>query len=255
MKEFLTDTQDLIEQLYGPTILTNFPNYAQFWNKFIGVKTSQNNVLLPYGLKFPVLYPKPQKQFLNMKYRELSMSHYSLFCHLAGTRFQLHELQGNPIINTGESYFRHFEHFESCYMHLGTVFYQNYHLWDILFEVKGVSTGRSKSDLKNYLITKRKKYLWEKLEKLSSSSVDLRNNITHFARGASIIADGRCFVPVLNRKDVHWENQWKFRDWIDTKIKAEQDLTAVERFLDQLHACLIDELENYLKNANIKVRY
>ena len=184
MKNFSSDTKDSIERLYQSTILTNFPNYALFWNKFVGVKFSKSRNLLPYGLKYPTGMSASQRKDISLNYRELTISHYTLFCQLAGAHFQLEELKKYPIKHSRLSYFRHFEHFESCYLHLGIVFDQMYHLWGILFYLQGRGRNKIRGKLETYLTGKRKKYMWIKFKKLNSDSIELRNNITHFARGA-----------------------------------------------------------------------
>jgi hypothetical protein len=255
LKDFRTDTKDAIEILYQTAILTNFPNYALFWNKFIGVKPQKNGKLLPYGLKFPAGIATNQKKGISTNYRELTMTHYSLFVHLAGAHYQLAELKKTSIKKSKQSYFKHFEHFETCYMHLGIIFDQMYHLWGILFDLQGIGRDYTRRNLEIFLTTKHKKYLWVKFKKLNNNSIVLRNNITHFARGASKISNGKCFVPELTKRNINWEKEWKFKNWRNTTIKAEQDLINCETTLNELHSMLISGISDYLNSLSIGIKY
>lgn len=255
MLSFPSDTKDKIEKLYGPVILNNFPNYADFWNKFIGVKVSNNGVFLPYGLIYPATISDRDKKRMTGNYREISMSHYSLFCHLAGTHFQLDLLRKTPITRSKISYFRHFECFESCYLHLGIVYNQICHLWSILFEIIGIGRNQVARNLENYLTSRRKKYLWKEFQKLYINSVRLRNNITHFSRGANKIAHGRSYIPELIKENAIWDKQMKYKHWIETSVKIERDLTNWEVLLNKLHGFLIKEFDGYLTRNRINVNY
>jgi hypothetical protein len=219
------------------------------------VKFSKSRKLLPYGLKFPDGMSANQRKDISLNYRELTMTHYSLFCHLAGAYFQLEELRKYPIKHSRISYFRHFEHFESCYMHVGIIFDQMYHLWGILFYLQGKGKINIRGKLETYLTGRRKKYMWIRFKKLNSNSIELRNNITHFARGANIISNGKCYVPEITKKNINWETQWKFKNWIETSIKANTDLVNCEITLNELHLLLISEFEDYLNNSGIDIRY
>jgi hypothetical protein len=255
LKNFRTDTKDAIEKLYQSAILTNFPNYAVFWNKFIGVKISKKGKLLPYGLKFPAGILANQKKSISSNYRELTMTHYSLFVHLAGVHYQLAELKKTPIKKSRQSYFKHFENFETCYMHLGIVFDLLYHLWDIMFDLRGIGRNNARRNLERFLTNKHKKYLWVEFKKLNNNSIVLRNNITHFARVASIISNGECFVPEITKKNINWEKQWNFRNWKNTTIKTDQDLNNCETTLNELHSVLITEFSDYLNSLGIVIKY
>ncbi len=147
MKNFERDSKDCIEQLFKKRILKKFPLYATFWNIFIGNK--EKAPLKPYGLKIPASL-KTRKKDIASTYLEITYSHYTLFCHLAGAHFQLKELKRSlKYKNPWEKHFRHWEHFEVFYIHLGNAMYQVYHLWKLLFLFKNIA-GKVRILLKNF---------------------------------------------------------------------------------------------------------
>ena len=137
MSDFIKGTKDLVEQLYGEQVSKNLPNYGAFWVKFIG--DPKKDVPMPYGLNFSKASHGTNIAQINPNYEELCMAHYSLFCHLSGAHFQLELLKeslGLPESNTRS--FKHWEAFETGYIHLGSAFYQMYHLWGLIFLLKGI---------------------------------------------------------------------------------------------------------------------
>lgn len=252
---FQSDTKDKTEQLYLADVLRNFPKYSDFWNKFIGVKISKNGALLPYGLTFPTGMSLTQKKDLNNSYRKISMYHYSLFCHLAGTHYHLELLKKTPITSSKKSYFRHFEELELCYIHLGVVQNQFANLWKILFNFIGIRERYFSAKMLNYLTPKRKKYLWNNLQSLHRNSIRFRNNIVHFSRGASRIAFNKSYISEIIKRNINWDNQLNYKDWIESSIKIQNDLTDWEIIINKLHDLLINELDTYFGSIGVSIKY
>lgn len=90
MKKFPEMTEDRIERLFAPKILADFPYYAEFWQKFIGVRLEPpRDRFLPYRLEMPNTLPDSCKVL--HCYEKVSMRHYSQFCDLAGAHYQLEQ--------------------------------------------------------------------------------------------------------------------------------------------------------------------
>ena len=124
--------------MYGREILRFFLGSGEFWSKFIGVKV-RRGLLLPYGLRIPSRMSGDRpSQGCRAGYEDLSMAHYSLFCHLAGAHFPVQELRALSLlpIASKTSRFRHWEAFESVYLHLGICFNEFSHLWKSFFLIK-----------------------------------------------------------------------------------------------------------------------
>lgn len=261
MKNFTNDTKDCIERLYKDKILAKFPLYAEFWNKFIGVRdNNRNGLLTPYGLIIPRTLQVDKTQ-VRKSYMEMTYAHYTLFCNLAGAHYQLENLSNTKQL--GDTRIRHFQHwecFESIYSHLVMAQYQVYHLWRLIFSLQGASVsngqGGVKGALERLLIRKRKKYLLKKNEKTYKEIVILRNNITHFSRGISrILNGGEYAIPRRVKKNIHWNKHLRYKSWVKTNIKAKNDLSMVEKLCNELHVLLIEEFERYISNTGIRIKY
>jgi len=259
MKEFLKDTKESIEQLYGSVICQKFPMYSTFWNKFIGGKAI-NGIPCSYGLVIPnSLKSKVQ---IDETYTEISHTHYTLFCHLAGAHFQLENLKSSlKITDDRKRYFEHWEYFDVFYMHLGIVMYQIYHLWGLVFLLEGVIVRDENGDfrdsrksLKKFLREENKKLL-DELESIDDEVKILRDNITHYMRTAFYPTRSGYAIPCKITKNMNWKECYKKPPYIETHFKTKSDLMHIESFLDKLHALLFKKFEDYLFKNKIKVDY
>jgi len=154
-----------------------------------------------------------------------------------------------------KKHFRHWEHFEVFYLHLGNAMNQIYHLWDILFKLKGIK-GKARSNLENLLIKRKKKYLCRKIAKIDKEIIVLRNNITHYARGIHYpLPDGRYTVPLVTKSKHSWEMQSRCKMFRETSAKCTDDLENFEKTINNLHKALIEELDVFIDYSAIKVKY
>jgi len=264
MKYFSRDTKDCIEKLYRGVIIKEFPLYATFWNRFIGVKENQKTgYLRPYGLRFPPL-PRTTVKDICSAYLELTYAHYTLFCNLAGAHFQLGELKRSlKITDFTKRHFRHWEHFEALYLHLGICMYQIYHLWGLIFLLQGKLNRNNagiikgaEGKLRDLLKRKRKTYLCLDIDKINKEIKIIRDNITHFARIAHrILPNGDYAIPHRIVKNVHWDKQLKTKEYQETTIKAKTDLNNIEKIFNKLHQIMLVEFDNYLNINGIRVKY
>jgi len=256
---FIQNTKDIIEQLYGPEITKLFPNYAKFWGKFIG--DPKKDVPVAYGLLFDSSIKTKDKEQINEIYDEICMAHYSLFCHLAGTHFQLKNLKKVLKLDDPKGkYFEHWETFEVCYFHLGSVFYQMYHLWGLVFLLKKEVTrdkiGRFRHSIKEklrlYLKKEGQGSLCTKIDELDEEIKDLRDNIVHFSRGASEIHFGEFYIPLKSEREA-WAKQHEANEWLETSRKTKNDLEETEKLINIIHSFLVKEFEEFLSKNNIRV--
>lgn len=258
MKIFLQNTKDVVEQLYGSEITKLFPNYAKFWEEFIGDPKKARPV--SYGLLFDSSISTKDQGQINEIYDEICMAHYSLFCHLAGTLFQLENLKNIlKLDDSKKKYFEHWETFEVCYFHLGSAFYQMYHLWGLIFLLKKELTrdnkGRIrgiKKRLKNYLNNEGQGSLCRKIDELDEGIRDLRNSIVHFARGAAKIVSGEFWIP-LRVQQKTWVTQHRTNKWLETSAKTKKDLEETEKLINSIHNFLIKEFREFLRKNRIRV--
>lgn len=256
---FIQQTRDIIEQLYGSEITKLFPNYSVFWEKFIG--DPKKDIPVAYGLIFPSDIAAERHEEVEKIYDEICMAHYSLFCHLAGTHFQSENMKGIlKLDDFKRKYFEHWETFEVCYIHLGSAFYQMYHLWGLIFLLRNEVTidkrGRFqpsiKTKLKDYLKNLSQDSLCEKIDKLDEEIKNLRDNIVHFSRVASEVHFGEFYIPKMIEPEA-WKKQHEKEEWLETSRKIRKDLEETEKLINSIHDFLIREYGDFLTTNKIKI--
>jgi hypothetical protein len=257
---FINKTKDVVEQLYGANVTQDFPNYAEFWIRFIGDPKKEKPGA--YGLLYDIQFDNDKKEKIDKVYNEVCMAHYSLFCHLAGAHFQSEQLENIlKLADSKDKIFQHWETFEIAYFHLGSVFYQVYHLWDLLFLLKGEVTRHNHrfrpsitEKLKNYLELKGQNALFEEVDKTTEDIRDIRDSIVHFSRTASLYLNGEFLIP-FNLKQTIWSEQAKEGKWLETYRKTKSDLRKTEKVINTMHDYLIIEYEDFLKSKQIQINY
>ena len=248
----LKDSKDAIEQLYGSVILKYFPNYEVFWEKFIGNPNAER--IEPYRYVFPSSIDSNEKNRILREYERVQMVHYSLFCHLAGAHFQLKELQNTgKIQDTKERYFRHWEHYEVGYMHLGSVFYMFEALWKIVLKLKGYPENFRK--LQAYLGLKGKNGLIKKLDEVATVVRVRRDQAVHYGRMFARSRKGRFYVPFKVHRDMNWSEMHACTQWIPTVVILRQDIVETKKLINVLHEILIREYEDFINQKDIQIDY
>ena len=257
---FVKGTKDFVEHLYGSTITVSFPNYAKFWSDFVG--NPNYRVPKSYGLLYKTNITEGERKTVNSIYEEICMAHYSLFCHLAGTHFQMHNLSKLRKSTKGmpKKYFEYWETFEVCYFHLGSAFYQMYHLWGLIFLLENRVTRRSdgsfsrsiKPLLKNYLSNAGQGLLCKEIDDLDGSIKVLRDNIVHFSREASDYVNGEFLIPAELEKKI-WTKKHDTKNWLETSRLTKEHLMRTEKLIDAIHHYLIMEFKDFLTKRGIAV--
>jgi hypothetical protein len=250
----LKSSRDSVEQLYGSIVLENFPNYEKFWVEFIGDPRAKQ--VQPYEYSFPKsVHPKEQRR-INEVYEKIQITHYTLFCHLAGAHFQGKELKNAESINDPkERYFRHCEHFEAAYMHLGSAFYVLETLWNIILKLAGYPSGNQRlGKLVNYLNQKGRTDLVSKLDDANRLLMVRRHLPVHFGRAFAKWHKGHLYVPLSVRKDMMWSQGAQTEDWRRSDRQLAFDLINTEKLINDLHGILIDEYRRFLASKNIQIK-
>lgn len=263
MSNFINGTKDLVEQLYGAEISKNFPNYGEFWIKFIG--DPRKSTPEHYALDFTNVGKGTNIGVINDNYEELCMAHYSLFCHLSGAHFQLELLM--EILKLPESKtrsFKYWEAFETGYLHLGSVFYQMYHLWGLVFLLREEATRKKdkrdreyfdpkpKQKLEQLLVSEGQGALNARKAKIDLNITALRDSIVHFSRSASYYLNGEFLIPIKN-KQVIWSKQ-ATDEVYETSGKLQDDITETEKIVNDIHFYLIQQYEDFLTTNKIVVK-
>lgn len=249
MKKFPETTRDKIEQLFAPQILPYFPYYAEFWEKFIGVRSE--NRLLPYQLCISAAATNGQ-QILRY-HEEISMRHYSQFCQLAGAHFQL-EKATEALRETNEAW-RHFlfwEAFDNFYQHLGNARNQMYGLWEAIQNINK-SLPRK---LREYLESRDKSELWREFYRWEQETITLRNNIVHYSRGGAPYSNRTYWLPLPIQKNVAWsETLAQCKSFQEATKKMKKDLSELESLLNTVQRLMGSELEKSFELLGVKIAH
>lgn len=246
----LQDSKDAIEQLYGNVVLRYFPNYEKFWAKFIGNPNAER--VEPYRYVFPSGMNVKEKDRIFKGYERVQMVHYSLFCHLAGAHFQLKELENTENIqDPKERYFKHWEHYEVGYMHLGSAFYMLESLWKTILKLKGYP--KKLRELKQYLISKEQNEFVKRLDEVKTSVKIRRDQAVHYGRMFTRSHKGRFYVPLEVHRDMKWSERIETAEWIKTDVKLREDIIETEKLIDALHDFLISEYEGFVIQKDIQI--
>ena len=248
----MKDSKDTIEQLYGSVILKNFPNYETFWRKFIGNPNAQKPE--PYKYIFPPSTDAQLKDKIQKQYEKIQITHYSLFCHFAGSHFQLKELESTENLNDPkERYFRHWEHFEVGYLHLGSVFYLLEVLWNIVIKLRSISQYKFGE---RFLRSKGKSGLAHRLKEAKENVRTMRDLIVHRGRAfTSFRHKGKFYIPLRVSMDMLWSQSIEVTEWLETTQKLAEDIIETEKLINDIHTFLISEYGNFIKSKNIKIDY
>jgi hypothetical protein len=251
VKKFPEMTEDRTERLFAPKILARFPYYAEFWQKFIGVRLDSVGRLLPYRLEIPDTSRDRRK--IVTCHEKLSMRHYSQFCHLAGSHYQLEQAAKAPTME--DEAMRHFlfwEAFDNFYQHLCGAREQIYSLWVLL---RRLNENLPKG-LKSYFTGKGNEALWQRIAKWDDEVITVRNNIVHFSRIGAPFGHGTYWIPLPIRKDQLWSDtmpQPKQIQEVTKKMAA--DLDELELLLDQVLRFFGDELEKAFQSMGVSICY
>jgi hypothetical protein len=248
----LQDSKDSIEQLCGKCVLENFPNYEVFWRQFIGNPNAERPE--PYTYVFPTNMGTEEQEMIQKRYEKVQIAHYSLFCQLAGAHFQLKELRNSESIKEPrERYFRHWEHFEAGYLHLGSIFYLLEALWNVVIKLQGVPQHKFGED---FLLSRKENKLAMRLMETQDNVKTVRDLMVHRGRAfTSLYHKDKFYIPLRVSVDMVWSQSFKVKENIETVQSLDDDILATEKLLNDLHTLLIDEYGSFIKSKNIKIDY
>ena len=253
--KFPADTLDRIEQLYAPQVLKNFPYYGEFWEEFVGRDKGEGQLLLPYGLDFPCGVSKVEKERISEIYERICVHHYSLFCQLAGAHFQL-EQAGNALKENDDKrrHFLFWEAFENFYIHLGNARFQMCNLWEETCRIACLTYPQNEDGLLKYLRDNGRQDLVNNVEEIRDNIIKVRNNIVHYARNAYILIDGKYYIPLPIKKESNLSEMLNHKEAQEAVKKMENDLTKLEKMLNEILPYAGKELQKGLDSMGIAVR-
>lgn len=249
----MQDSKDSIEQLYDNDVLEHFPNYEVFWRQFIGNPNAERPEAYTYI--FPSSMETRNIEAIQKQYEKVQIAHYSLFCQLAGAHFQLKELESTENIRESrERYFRHWEHFEAGYMHLGSVFYLLAQLWNIVIRLEGIPKQEEFGE--KFLLSRKENELAKRLTETEENVKTIRDLMVHRGRAfTTFFHKNKFYIPLKVVMNMVWSQSLKVNEMTETTERLREDIVATEKLLNELHICLICEYENFIKAKNIRIDY
>ena len=251
VKKFPEMTEDRIERLFAPKILANFPYYAEFWQKFIGVRMDSAGRFLPYRLKMRDALCDGRKVLTC--HEKISMRHYSQFCHLAGAHYQLEQaLKALAMEDETRRHFLFWEAFENFYQHLSGAREQMDSVWGLLRRLD----ANLPKDVKSYLTSKGSEVLWQRIAEWDHDVATIRNSIVHFSRIGAPFGNGTYWIPLPIQKDPLWSDTLPQPKRIqEATKKMTKDLHELELLLDQAQRLIGDELEKTFQSMGVIICY
>ena len=244
-QKFPKDTRDEIEQMFADKVLTEFPSYGKFWEKFVGVDVNRlSESLWPRPPKFPTGYEDAEKEDFEKTQIWIARVSYGIFCNFAGAHYQLEQyLKQIPIKDRG-AFFRAIEAVECAYLHIGDVAYGLERLWG---KIRKYSYHKEK--LGKYLVSQgRGKYL---LELMDEPKKIIRDEIVHFGRHVFRITD-KIYLPLTVPKEKLW-SEANVSSWIPADVKLKDHITVASKACEDAYQIFIKLLSTYLQNEGIEI--
>ena len=250
----LKNSKDAIEQLYESEVLRDFPNYEIFWERFIGNPDSETAE--PYEYNYPKAVTGDERKKIDESYLKIQMSHYTLFCHIAGVFFQIKELQkALELSDCNEKYFRCCEHFETGYMHIGSIFYVMETFWCTILKTLGHKEGKKGlGKVITFLKGKKRGDLVQKLCEVNENIMDRRHLPVHFSRVFIKWHHGLLYVPKKVNEIMLWPEGKSTTEWKQGDKQLANDLLRVQRLLNDLHEVLIEEYAAFIERKGIVIK-
>ncbi len=251
---FPDDSHDCIEKLFAADVLPGFPQYGEFWEKYIGVDFDPplTRRLRPRGWTFPVGFDGREAGRIHKCQERIAMVNYGMFCNLAGAHFQNSEaIAALKLPDVAWKYFRFWEAFDVFYQHLGNARNAVHGTWKWLKVLTGCQQRKDR-DLYEFIIAEGQAGLEDQWRKFNDDARAIRDNVVHFARGAHVPMDGSFFLTVPIRRDASWsESLGRQGPLQEATRKMNADLGNLEALLDKTLALLSEFLDSYLSSQSI----
>jgi hypothetical protein len=259
--DLFNDSEDVVEQMWGREIDKRFSFYAVFWSEFIG-KTKAGGRSDPgirgYSLRFPAALSKEKQEFITGQYRKICQTHYALFCHLAGAHYEISRLRQSPPKNAKQS-FVYLETLGNLYYRLGSAIGLLRLLWGWFYELRNESAYKPKSFAKSVKRQFEKDlaayHLNRSYKELLKQVASYQTAFSWLQRFATVAQGNRVYVPKLCKKRYPFFDKESFKELVECKQKALEDLEAVEIFANCLQAEFLKNLKGWLEHRSISIKY
>jgi hypothetical protein len=260
-QDLFGESEDFVERIWAREIDKRFSFYAVFWSELIGKGKSggkPDQSLKGYGLRFPPAMAKEKQEFVLDQYRKICQTHYALFCHLAGAHYELSRLRKHLPQNHKQS-FVYFETLGNLYYRMGSAMEMLTLLWGWFYELRNESAykprGFMKSVKKQFQKDLETYHLTPSYKELLRQVVSYQKAFAHLQRFATVAQDNRVYVPKVSKKRYPFLERESFRELIECKQKAAEDLESLEIFANCLHAEYLKNLKSWLGHRSISIKF
>lgn len=233
MRNFLTDTKDVYERIYGKEICINFPMYGEFWSRYIGQR--KENPLKHYNIDSS----KTGIKNFEEKYGEMTFAHYGIFIDLANCRIELDALSKNEYKTIGDM-LAYWNSFSNVVSKMGDSILKYKSFLDRIEKLLGMKR----------CVGSIKKTLMKKLKTI----IEKRDFLIHFAT-LPYFHDASGKIKKIP-KEVHSGDKLllysdllsqDISSWVDVELQIRHDLDQIEKEFNESHKIAIRLLEKYKK--------
>ena len=243
MQIFPQDSIDDIEIKYANHVLDSFPSYKDFWEKFIGVDTSNNDSILPRIPRFPPAFNNRQKYDYKKFQRKLSKLNYSIFCNLVSSCNQYNEYMKTLPITNVHFFFWAMESYETAYFHIGNIIQELIELFKYL---KGKNIiSNTYSNLSNFLGTSNVNW-----NILYGEPRIFRNCLVHNFRNIHALAEELYFPDKTERGKFMWR-EMNFKYLIKGSKKLEDHINIAYKSCEDIYKEIIPLIERYNRRIGV----
>jgi len=264
MKRKFSETRDVVEKISMDFILCYFPNYAKFWENFIGINKKPNIDLGPYGLKNKDKIPIEKFNEILSSYNNVNQYHYSLLMNLYFAFLYYQKLQTltfdvNPGKYIWSDYLEYRKACQTFYLFIGTARDMFGRVVNETMQKKMPKSGTPGSALTNFdeYLSKTKPGFELNFSRWKEKMSELRTRIMHYGSLGGIIMPNAFIVPEKLQKDAHWLDDIKGAKecGIDERAYINGVFKETVRLINLSYRILIKEYKDFLKTSGVKIDY
>lgn len=245
MQEFPKDSRDDIEIRYADHVLSLFPSYKDFWEKFVGIETNNKDSLLPRNPVFTILYGQKKRRKIRKFQLWLSKVNYSIFCNLVSSCNQYNEYMKTLPITNDHFFFWAMESYEIAYFHIGNVIFELREIWNKLKERAIVSPNVQGKYLSNFLGTKSKNW-----DILNDEPREFRNCLVHNFRYIFALGEELYFPDKTDSNKIMWQ-EMNFKYFIKGSKKLKSHIELTFKSCEDIYVKIIPLIDSYFKKRGV----
>lgn len=247
MQFFPKDSRDDIEIKYADHVLTLFPSYKIFWEKFVGFDINKKNSLMPRLPKYPSSYNSKQERDFRELQIWLSKINYSIFCNLVSSCNQYIEYMKTLPISNNHFFFWAIESYECSYFHIGNVIFELRELWKKLKEKNIAPNKFKKKNLSEFL--DKKSNNWDMLH---DEPREFRNCLVHNFRYIFALSDELYFPDKTDSSKIMWQ-EMDFKYFIKGSKKLHSHIELAYKSCEDVYVEIIPLIEKYIKAQGVVI--